>query len=95
MRILFTIFILSILFFPVMAYPATDWLPVINQGNVSLSYPGGNASERFTVILEKDPVGLGYKTMGSVRYGRGNYTPIKLPVTFQGQHMTAYAMQAQ
>jgi hypothetical protein len=93
MRILFTIFILSLLLFPAVAYPATNWLPVVDQGNVSLSYPTGNASEKFTVTLEKDPARPGYSTTGSVRYGRGNYSPIKV-LTGQG-HMFAYAMQAQ
>jgi hypothetical protein len=85
--------ILFALLSPSLAYPATDWLPVVDQGNVSLSYPGGNASERFTVTLEKAPggPGSGYKTMGSVRYGYGNYTPIKV-LAGQG-HMIAYVMQ--
>ena len=93
MKILFIVFILSLLFFPALAYPATDWLPVVNQGNVNLSYPTGNASERFTVVMEKDHIDSGYKTMGSVRYGYGNYRPIKV-LAGQG-HMFAYAMQAQ
>lgn len=68
--------ILFALILPALAYPALDDLPteIVQMASLSQNYPFGGARENFTAIIEKDSP---FKTMGSVRYGYGNYSPIK------------------
>lgn len=77
------------LIFPAVSYPAMD-LPtqIVEQYNLSQSYPTRNCSDRFIAIIEED---RSVQYTGSVRYGYGDHSPIAIPAG-QG-FMKAFTLQ--
>lgn len=75
----FLIPLLLLLIAPAMAHPALDSLPtqIVEEYNLSQSYPGGNVSDHFlAIIIERDSP---FQDSGSVRYGRGDCSPSIIP----------------